>query len=69
MEAIKENAKDVGGTNLKKFWKKKLRVGQSSNVSDPYPELKLGFHILFNNQGHIGMGPQHFNLWDSNPQR
>ena len=30
---------------------------------------KLGFYILFNSQGHIGTGPQHCHLWDSNPQR
>ena len=30
---------------------------------------KLGFNIPFNSQGHIGTGPQHCHLWDSNPQR
>ena len=36
MEAITENVNEVGGRNLIKFWRKKLRVGQSSNVMDPY---------------------------------
>ena len=30
---------------------------------------KLGFNVPFNSQGHIGTGPQHCHLWDSNPQR
>ena len=29
-------------------------------------DSKLRFHIPFNSQGHIGTGPQHCNLWDSN---
>ena len=28
-----------------------------------------GFHIPFNSQGHIGTGPQHCHLWESNPHR
>ena len=31
-------------------------------------ESKLGFNVPFNSQGHIGTGPQHCHLWDSNPQ-
>ena len=30
---------------------------------------KLGFYVPFNSQGHIGTGPQHCHLWDSDPQR
>ena len=30
---------------------------------------KLEFNVPFNSQGHIGTGPQHCHLWDSNLQR
>ena len=46
-----------------------------SVISDEYTEdfskskSKLGFNVPFNSQGHIGTGPQHCHLWDSNPQR
>ena len=30
------------------------------------PKSKLGFNVPFNSQGHIGTGPQHCHLWDSN---
>ena len=36
---------------------------------DSVPKSKLGFNVPFNSQGHIGTGPQHCHLWDSNPQR
>ena len=30
---------------------------------------KLGFYTPFNSQGHIGTGPQHYQMGDSNPNR
>ena len=30
---------------------------------------KLEFCVPFNSQGHVGTGPQHYHLWDSNPHR
>ena len=32
-------------------------------------KLKLWFYVLFNSQGHIGTGPQHYHLSESNPRR
>ena len=31
--------------------------------------LKLLFSGPFNNQGYIGTGPQHYHLWEQNPNR
>ena len=30
---------------------------------------KFRFYVPFNSQGHIGKGPQHSHLWESNPHR
>ena len=32
-------------------------------------QSKLEFYVPFNSQGHIGTGPQHCHLWESNPPR
>ena len=33
-----------------------------------FQRSKLGFFVPFDSQGHIGTGPQHCHLWDSNSQ-
>ena len=46
-----------------------LVIYSQSCVTSRWSKSKLGFNVPFNSQGHIGTGPQHCHLWDSNPQR
>ena len=38
-------------------------------TGDPcrFKASRLGFYVLFNSQDHIVTGPQHCDLWESNP--
>ena len=47
----------------------KRDLNQMRSLRLPSEDPKLGFNVPFNSQGHIGTGPQHCHLWDSNSQR
>ena len=43
-------------------------VGRNLHLMDASGS-KFGFYAPFNSQGHIGIGPLHYHLWESNTHR
>ena len=58
-----------GSNNILKHLKNPGPTGNDASIAVNVFHLnitKLGFYILFNSQGHIGTGSQHFQFWCPN---